>query len=35
MEVYNTLDIEAFIALCHPQIEFHSAMGAVGGEIYS
>jgi hypothetical protein len=34
MEAYNARDIEAFIAYCHPQIEFHSAMDAVGGGVY-
>jgi ketosteroid isomerase-like protein len=34
MEAYNARDIGAFIACCHPQIEFHSAMDAVGGAVY-
>ena len=28
---FNAHDIEGFIALCHPEIEFHSAFAAVGG----
>ena len=31
---YNVRDIEAFIAYCDPNIEFHSAFAAVGGAAY-
>jgi ketosteroid isomerase-like protein len=31
---YNARDIEAFIAYCDPNIEFHSAFAAVGGVVY-
>ena len=34
IEAFNTRDVETFIAVCDPQIEFHSAFGAVGGGIY-
>jgi ketosteroid isomerase-like protein len=34
MQAWNTRDIEAFINYCDPQIEFHSAMDAVGGAVY-
>ena len=30
-EALNARDIEALIALCDPDIEFHSAFAAVGG----
>jgi ketosteroid isomerase-like protein len=30
-DAFNKRDIEAFIALCDPQIEFHSTFAAVGG----
>jgi hypothetical protein len=33
-EAFNARDVEAFIALSDPQIEFHSAFAAVGGAIY-
>jgi ketosteroid isomerase-like protein len=33
-EAFNTRDIEAIIATCDPDIEFHSTFAAVGGEIY-
>ena len=28
---YNAQDIETFIAACDPSVEFHAAIGAVGG----
>ena len=34
IETFNARDIEAFIALCDPQIEFHSVFAAVGGADY-
>jgi ketosteroid isomerase-like protein len=34
LEAYNTRNVEAFIAFCDPQIEFHSAFAAVGGAVY-
>ena len=34
MAAYNGRDIEAFIAYCHPEIEFHSVMDAIGGAVY-
>jgi ketosteroid isomerase-like protein len=34
VEAFNARDIEALIALCDPDIEFHSAFAAVGGAIY-
>jgi ketosteroid isomerase-like protein len=33
VEAFNARDIDAFIALCDPSIEFHSTMG-VGGVVY-
>lgn len=32
---FNARDIEAFIALCDPHIDFHSTFAAVGGARYS
>ena len=34
MEAFNARDVEAWIALADPQIEFHSAFAAVGGAVY-
>lgn len=34
MAAYNARDISAFVAYCHPQIDFHSVMDAVGGAVY-
>jgi ketosteroid isomerase-like protein len=34
MKAFNARDIEAFIALSDPQIEFHSAMTVPGGAVY-
>jgi hypothetical protein len=34
MEAYNERDMEGFIALCDPRVEFHSAFAAVGGAVY-
>lgn len=31
---FNARDVEAFIALCDPEIEFHSTFAAVGGARY-
>jgi ketosteroid isomerase-like protein len=31
---FNKRDIEAFIAYCHPEIEFHSTFAAIGGAVY-
>lgn len=33
-EAFNARDVEAFIAYCDPQIEFHSTFAAVGGGVY-
>ena len=33
-EAFNARDVEAFIAYCDPQIEFHSTFAAVGGAVY-
>jgi ketosteroid isomerase-like protein len=35
IEMFNARDVEAFIALCEPQIEFHSTFAAVGGGVYN
>lgn len=34
LEAVNARDMETVIALCDPQIEFHSAFAAVGGGVY-
>ena len=34
IEAYNARDIEAMIAFCAPEVEFHSAMAAVTGATY-
>jgi ketosteroid isomerase-like protein len=34
IKAFNSRDIEALIALCDPNIEFHSAFAAVGGATY-
>ena len=34
VETFNTRDVEAFIALCDPDIEVHSVFTAVGGTTY-
>lgn len=34
VETFNTRDVEAFIALCDPDIEVHSVFAAVGGTTY-
>jgi hypothetical protein len=34
MDVYNSPDVEALIAHCDPEIEFHSAFSVVGGAVY-
>jgi ketosteroid isomerase-like protein len=31
---FNARDVEAFIAVCNPEIEFHSTFAAVGGARY-
>jgi hypothetical protein len=33
-DAFNAHDVEAFIALCDPQIEFQPAWTAVGGAVY-
>jgi ketosteroid isomerase-like protein len=33
-EAFNTRDVEAFIALCDPHVEFHTLFAAVGGVVY-
>jgi ketosteroid isomerase-like protein len=34
MEAFNARDIDAWIALADPRIEFHSTFAAVGGAVY-
>jgi ketosteroid isomerase-like protein len=34
VEAFNSRDLEAFIAYCDPQIEYHSTFAAVGGGVY-
>jgi ketosteroid isomerase-like protein len=34
VEAFNARDVEAVIALCHPSIELHSVLAAVGGGVY-
>jgi ketosteroid isomerase-like protein len=34
VEAFNTRDVEAFIALCDPRIELHSAVTVPGGSVY-
>jgi ketosteroid isomerase-like protein len=34
IETFNARDVEAFVALCEPEIEFHSMFAAVGGGVY-
>jgi ketosteroid isomerase-like protein len=34
LEAFNAHDLEAFVALCDPEIEFHSTFAAVGGARY-
>ena len=34
IEAFNARDLEAMIALCDPNVEFHSAFAAVGGASY-
>lgn len=34
LEAYNARDVEAYIALCDPQIELRSVIAAVGGGVY-
>ena len=34
IETFNARDVEAFVALCEPQIEFPSTFAAVGGGVY-
>lgn len=34
VEAFNARDIDAYIALCDPNIEWHSTFSAVGGAIY-
>jgi ketosteroid isomerase-like protein len=33
-EAFNTRDVEAYVALCDPQIELHSAVTVPGGTVY-
>jgi len=33
-EAFNARDVERFIGLCDPGIEFHSTFAAVGGAVY-
>jgi ketosteroid isomerase-like protein len=35
IEAYNRRDTDAFIALCHPRIEVHSAFATPGGSDYN
>ena len=34
-EAFNSRDVEAYVALCDPQIELHSAVTVPGGGFYS
>jgi ketosteroid isomerase-like protein len=34
LRLFNARDIETLIALCDPDIEFHSVFAAVGGAVY-
>jgi hypothetical protein len=34
IEAFNARDIEGIVALCHPEVEFHSTFAAVGGGVY-
>jgi len=34
IETFNARDVEAFVALCGPQVAFHSTFAAVGGGVY-
>jgi ketosteroid isomerase-like protein len=34
VEAFNARDIDAFLAYCDPQIEFHSTFAAIGGAVY-
>lgn len=34
IEAFNARDIEAYIALCDPNMEWHSTFAAVGGGVY-
>ena len=34
IEAFNARDIEALIALCDPEVEFHSLFAAVGDTVY-
>jgi ketosteroid isomerase-like protein len=31
---FNAHDVEALVACCHPDVEFHSTFAAVGGAVY-
>ena len=33
-DAFNAHDVEALIACCHPDVEFHSTFAAVGGTVY-
>jgi hypothetical protein len=33
-DAFNAHDVEAVIACCHPDVEFHSTFAAVGGTVY-
>ena len=34
VEAFNARDLEKFLELCDPEIEFHSSFAAVGGAVY-
>jgi ketosteroid isomerase-like protein len=34
VQAFNAEDVEAFLALCDPEIEVHSVFAAVGGAVY-
>jgi ketosteroid isomerase-like protein len=34
IDPFNSRDVDAFLELCDPQIEFHSTFSAVGGAVY-
>jgi ketosteroid isomerase-like protein len=33
-DAFNAHDVEALLACCHPEVEFHSTFAAVGGAVY-
>lgn len=33
-DAFNAHDVDALLAYCHPEVEFHSTFAAVGGALY-